>query len=365
MVVLIPAYQPNEELIKLTHLFIEKTDFSLVVVNDGSSPEKDEIFSQLPEQVTLLKHAQNCGKGRAMKTGMAYIQDHYPANEALVVVDADGQHILPDVLKVCDALADHPDSLVLGSRLFTGKVPFRSKFGNTITRYVFAAASGQMVHDTQTGLRAFPVSLIPQLLEFNGDRYEYEMNMLLGAAKQGIPMHEVYIETVYLDEENSSSHFHPLRDSMRIYGCIFKFIAPSLLKFGSSSLAAFVIDASLLLLLEWLFGMTALTASVQLLLCVVIARICSSIFNFFVNQRFVFKKQDDPWRSLLKYYALVVVILGLNYGLMYILKLLIGLHTIVAKLLVEVILFLFSYTMQQLFVFKSRKNRSKNLTTHS
>lgn len=352
MIVLIPAYQPDEELIKLTQRFVDETDFSIIVVNDGSSADKDAVFAQLPSACTLLAHEVNKGKGRAMKTGMQYIAEHFPKTEGVVVVDADGQHLLPDVLNVCAELKENPDSLVLGSRKFTGKVPFRSKFGNTITRYVFAAASGQMVHDTQTGLRAFSVSLIPQLLEFNGDRYEYEMNMLLGAAKQGIPMREVYIETVYLDEENSSSHFHPFRDSMRIYGCIFKFVVPSLLKFGTSSLAAFVIDTALLLLLEWLFGLTVLAASVQLLLCVVIARVCSSIFNFFVNQRLVFKNHNDPWRALLKYYALVVVILCLNYGLMFVLKLIVGLPTIVAKLLVEAILFLFSYSMQQLFVFK-------------
>ncbi len=355
MIVLIPAYQPDEQLVMLAERLVSNTDYHIIVVNDGSASEKDAVFAQLPSTITVLKHEKNCGKGRAMKTGMAYIQEHFPETEGVIVVDADGQHLLPDIINVCEDLKQHPDALVLGSRKFTGKVPFKSKYGNAITRYVFAAASGQMIYDTQTGLRAFTVALIPQLLAYKGDRYEYEMNMLLGAAKEGIPMREVYIETVYLDEENSSSHFHPFRDSMRIYGCIFKFVAPTLFKFGTSSLAAFVIDMSLLLILERLFSMTLLTQPIQLLLCVVIARMCSSIFNFFVNQRLVFKQQGNLWCSMLKYYGLVGVILGLKYILLYVFKLLLMLPTAIANLIAEVILFLFSYTAQQLFVFKKRK----------
>ena len=245
MIVLIPAYQPDEQLVLLAKRFSEQTDFSLVVVNDGSSPDKDAVFAALPPEVTVLRHEKNRGKGCAMKTGMAYIWEHFSHDEGVVVVDADGQHLLPDVQRVCEALHENPDALVLGARRFTGNVPLRSKLGNTVTRYVFALASGVKIYDTQTGLRAFSVSRIPAFLALKGERYEYEMHMLLGAAQQHIPMIEVFIETVYLDAENSSSHFHPLRDSFRIYA--------SILKFTCSSFAAFGIDYVMVLLLAFFY----------------------------------------------------------------------------------------------------------------
>lgn len=347
MIVLIPAYQPDEQLVQLVRQFMEKTDFSVIIVNDGSAPEKDAIFAQLPESITLLKHEVNQGKGRAMKTGMTYIQEHFPETEGVVVVDADGQHLLPDVLRVCEELKTHPDALILGSRRFTGKVPFRSIAGNTITRYVFALASGVMIHDTQTGLRAFSVKRIPQLLALKGERYEYEMNMLLGAAEQHIPMREVYIETVYLDEENSSSHFNPLRDSMRIYGCI--------LKFTGSSLAAFVIDYVLVLLLAAVFGWFDLEQKWVLLYSVVIARVFSSLCNFLINRRVVFKSDDKMLVTALKYYAVAALVLVLNYLLLQVFNIALGIPLSVAKLIVEALLFAVSLGLQRFFVFKARE----------
>jgi len=347
VVVLIPAYQPDEQLVLLVDRLLKNTDYHIVVVNDGSAPEKDAIFAQLPDTVTLLKHEKNGGKGRAMKTGMAYIHEHFSEAEGVVVVDADGQHLLPDVQRVCAELAEHPDAIILGSRQFTGKVPLRSMLGNTITRYVFALASGVMIHDTQTGLRAFSVKRIPALLALKGERYEYEMYMLLGAAEQHIPLREVYIETVYLDEENSSSHFNPLKDSLRIYA--------SIIKFTASSLVAFVVDYVLVLLLALLFGRIGLKQELVLLLSAVVARVVSSLCNFFINRRVVFKSDDGVLRTAIKYYAVAALILALNYLLLNLFNIVLSVPLAVAKLIVEALLFALSLALQRFFVFRSKK----------
>lgn len=347
MIVLIPAYQPDEQLVLLAERLKNNTDYHIIVVNDGSAPEKDAVFAALPDTVTVLTHEKNSGKGRAMKTGMAYIQEHFPETEGVVIVDADGQHLLPDIQRVCEEQATHPDAIILGSRQFTGKVPMRSLVGNTITRYVFALASGVMVHDTQTGLRAFSVKRIPQLLALKGERYEYEMYMLLGAAEQHIPMREVYIETVYLDEENSSSHFNPLKDSLRIYG--------SILKFTASSIAAFFIDYVLVLLLAWIFGCFGMEQKLLLLYSAVIARVVSSLCNFLVNRRVVFKSDDSVVSTAIKYYAVAALILALNYGLLNLFNIVLSVPLAVAKLIVEALLFAISLMLQRFFVFKSKK----------
>ena len=161
----------------------------------------------------MLTHPENRGKGAALRTGFAWIIEHAPG-EAAVCADSDGQHRIRDVVRVATAV--RPGVIVLGGRRFTGKVPLRSRFGNTVTRHVFRALSGIAVYDTQTGLRAYPHELLGWLMSVPGDRFEYEFQALLRARNAGVRIIEVEIETVYELRENSS-HFRPLRDSWRIY----------------------------------------------------------------------------------------------------------------------------------------------------
>ena len=342
MIVVIPAYQPDEKLLKTVAELRQKTAYTLIVVDDGSSPDRQPIFDKLEHDVTVLHHEVNRGKGAAMKTAFAYIQEHFSGDEGIVTVDADGQHLVPDIVRVSEDWAAHPDALVLGSRRFTGNVPFKSRAGNAITRQVFRASTGVKVFDTQTGLRAFAVSRVPMMLEMHGDRYEYEINVLLYATRHRVPIREVPIETVYL-EENASSHFHPVRDAWRIYKMI--------LMFAASSLVAAVVDYVLVLLLEPLFSyLTAVTApavSAPLLAATAVARVVSSLCNYFINGKLVFEECSK--RSILRYYLLVVAIYAVNYTLLVALDMILPLW--LAKLIVEIVLYPISFYMQRRFVF--------------
>lgn len=342
MIVVIPAYQPDEKLLKTVAELRQKTAYTLIVVDDGSSPDRQPIFDELEHDVTVLHHEVNRGKGAAMKTAFAYIQKHFPGDEGIVTVDADGQHLVPDIVRVSEDWAAHPDALVLGSRRFTGKVPFKSRAGNAITRLVFRASTGVRVFDTQTGLRAFAVSRVPMMLEMHGDRYEYEINVLLYATRNRVPIREVPIETVYI-EDNASSHFHPVRDAWRIYKMI--------LMFAASSLVAAVVDYVLVLLLKPLFSyLTAVTApavSAPLLAATAVARVVSSLCNYFINGKLVFEECSK--RSILRYYLLVVAIYAVNYTLLVALDRILPLW--LAKLIVEIVLYPASFYMQRRFVF--------------
>ncbi|WP_283243734.1 bifunctional glycosyltransferase family 2/GtrA family protein [Guopingia tenuis] len=345
MNILIPAYKPDERLLELVHRLHDETEYNLIVVNDGSGSEFDAVFTALPSYVTLLSHAVNQGKGRAMKTGFSYILENLPDSQGVIIVDADGQHLLKDINRVYQGFLEHPDSIIIGSRKFTGEVPLRSRFGNSLTRHVFALASGVKLMDTQTGLRAIPIQYLREFIDLKGERYEYEMNMLLQAAELGIPMHEVFIETVYIDD-NSSSHFHVIRDSLKIYAVIFKFIM--------SSLIGFLVDYVLFNLLYALLGGMS-NAALQMLVSTVGARAVSSFVNYMVNKKVVFKSRDGMASTLVKYYTLVVVILAANYGLMLLLCNVLGMAAPLAKILVEVVLFVVNYLVQRTFVFKNKR----------
>lgn len=235
IMVLIPAYMPGERLIKLCRQLVGM-GVRVTVVNDGSGTGYNYFFNMLPTEVVVLSHTANCGKGRALKTGLLYIQRNFPSIPGVVTADADGQHLIQDIINVSKELEHHEDSIILGSRQFEGKVPLRSKLGNLLTKWVFAAASGKVVHDTQTGLRGIPFRMIPDLLTIEGQKYEYEMNVLIWAAKRKKEIREVNIKTVYL-EGNKTTHFRAVRDSMLIYAKI--------LKFTLSSLASFALDFTL------------------------------------------------------------------------------------------------------------------------
>ena len=334
MIVVIPAYEPDEKLLRVVAELKRDTDYAIVVVNDGSSEAAEPVFAALPEGVTLLRHAQNRGKGRALKTASEYIAAHFPQSEGIVTVDADGQHLPADVVRVSEDWEAHPETLVLGSRRFTGTVPWRSRAGNAITRVVFRLSTGVSVYDTQTGLRAFAVSRIPMMLEMRGERYEYEINILLYATRQHMPIREVTIETVYI-ADNASSHFHPMRDSWRIYKMI--------LLFAASSLLAAAVDYVLVLSLSALFAKQAQ----GLLWSVVLARVISSFLNYMLNRKLVF--EDCSRRSVFRYYLVAAGIMAANYGL---LSLISGVMPLaLAKLLVELALYPLSFYLQRRFVF--------------
>lgn len=334
MVVIIPAYQPDEKLTRLVHELHEKTSYDLIIVNDGSDADTRPLFDALEPYAKIIHHSVNRGKGAALKTALSYIYDQYPADEGVVTIDADGQHLPSDIIRVSNAWEANPEKLVLGSRQFTGNVPFKSRAGNAITRAVFAISTGVKVFDTQTGLRAFGVFRIPMMLEMKGDRYEYEINVLLYATRHRIPIEEVTIETVYI-EDNKSSHFNPIRDAWRIYKMILFFVA--------SSLVAMLLDYVLLLL----FSASTKGMAQSLLISVVGARVLSSLANYSMNCKLVFENRDRA--SIFRYYILVAGILAVNYGLMVVITHLMPLP--IGKILVELILYPVSFFMQRKYVF--------------
>lgn len=215
---LVPAFDPTIRLLRLVRELCASEFRAIIVVNDGSAPACDAIFAQVAslERTTVLTHGVNRGKGAALKTGLGHIHRTFGDHLGVVTLDADGQHLVADALRVAGALRAHPESLVLGSRGFERDVPLRSRFGNDLTRLLFRLLVGPRLADTQTGLRGIPRSFIPALLRLGGDGYEFELEMLIAAVGSGRRIVEQPIATVYLDR-NSASHFAPIRDSLRIY----------------------------------------------------------------------------------------------------------------------------------------------------
>ena len=336
MVVVIPAYEPDQKLIKLIDEIREKTPYAVVVVDDGSAQKAQPVFEALDGKATVIHHEKNKGKGAAIKTALAYIRDNIPDGEGVVTADADGQHLVKDIIRVCEDWREHPEALVLGSRRFTGKVPFKSRAGNAITRFVFHVSTGVKVFDTQTGLRAFSVKRIPMMLGMRGDRYEYEINVLLYSTRHRVPIREVTIDTVYI-EDNASSHFHAVRDAWRIYKMILLFVA--------SSLASFLIDILSFKLLRLLFPAWGQLAAE------ILARIISSVCNYFINKKLVFDGKGAS--SIIRYYILAVGVLIGDYIMLAVLSKI--MPELLAKIIAGAVLYPISFYFQRRFVFPAEE----------
>ncbi len=363
MTIVIPAYKPDEKLIGLIQSLRSLTDATLVVVNDGSDVVYDEIFHRVKELgCTLLVHPENRGKGAAMKTAFRYLAENAEKDEIICTADADGQHLPKDILRCLEEAKAHPDSLVIGGRAFRGEVPFRSRFGNAVSRWTFRILMGVKVHDTQTGLRAFHASMIPNMLKVKADRYEYEMQILCNAAKNKTPLREIEIETVYLDE-NKSSHFNPLRDAMRVYGLLIRNATGRLfqvLSFLFSSLVAFGIDVvGYALLFNFVFcHMTENTETVAFA-SLLTARAASSLANYSINRKVVFRNSENPVKSLLLYTLLVVLIFFGNHEINTLFLINLGLDEVISLILAQIICFPVSFLIQKYVVFPKKKEKKK------
>ena len=363
MIILIPAYKPDQSLVRLAHaLKAQDANAEILVIDDGSGNTYAPIFAELHLDGAIVRtHPVNRGKGAALRTGIEWAQTNRPG-EILVTADADGQHLPRDIFRVGvrteTAAAAGQRSIILGVRTKPDpnageegtKVPLRSKIGNSATVGFFALATGARVADTQTGLRGFTPQILDWLLQIPGDKYEYEFSMLLRATRADVELVQVPIVKVY-EPGNPTSHFRPLQDSALIYAPLLAFLA-------SSFLTGFLVDAIALFVLV---GMGA-----PLLAAVVGARVISALTNFTVNRIIMHDGGSRPSTSssLVRYATLAVGILAANAALMEALTGL-GASLLVAKILTELILIPVSFAVQRRWVFlpTQRQENPREKTT--
>jgi glycosyltransferase involved in cell wall biosynthesis len=344
--ILIPAYEPAESLPMLVSDLTGR-GYSVVVVDDGSGPGSADIFEALTANpsVALLRHAVNLGKGAALRTGINYILTHDRDAMGLVTADADGQHLAPDIDRVAEELSRAPDHLVLGVRTFHRDVPLRSRLGNLLTRNLVRTVIGRRMTDTQTGLRGIPRALARDLLRLPAAGYEFELDMLVLGKHLSIPVKEVPIATVYLNG-NDSSHFNPVRDSMKIYFVLFRF--------ALLSLATALVDNVVFIVAFAMAGKIGLAQ--------IVGRLVAMLFNYGMARRAVFLSRA-PHHQTLPRYALLVLVNGfVSYALLTFLHTRFGMDVITSKISAELLLFCANFALQRDFVFTRKREPEAQAT---
>ncbi len=356
-VIVIPSLNPNEALPSYIKDLRTHTDLPILLIDDGSKENCKKIFTECKTAntgVTVKTHIKNRGKGRALKTAFSYLLKEYPNLTGCITADSDGQHLVKDVLAAVTALKENPEALVLGCRQFgLENVPWRSRFGNESMRKLFKLVTKREFLDTQTGLRAIPASFMHELLKCPGERFEFETHMLLRLKDRMLV--QVPIDTVYLNN-NSESHFSPLKDSVKIITIllgsgIFRFIS-----FLIVSLMSFFVEMAVFVpSYEFLFKDQVVTSNF-------FARIVSLIFSYLCNRFYVFKNRKKQMEngSLLKFLALAGVLFAASTALI---KFAVEFipdaeeHIALTKTIAEGSLFFISYLAQKYIVFREKKSK--------
>lgn len=341
--IIVPAYKPSDTLFDFCRE-LSKHFRQIIVVDDGSGSEYKPVFDKLEQIVccTLLRHYTNMGKGRALKTAFNYcLSLGSEAASGVITVDADGQHCIEDILNVGKSM-DETNKLVLGCRSFDDKnIPFRSKLGNKLSCRIYGWLCGISVSDTQTGLRGLPFNFLEKACCTEGERYEYETNMLLDAKEYGLDFVEVPVKTIY-EKGNPTSHFNPLTDSLKIYTV--------LLKYSFSSLITVLIDYTV-------YFMLTQSGQAGILQATYIARGCSSVINFIINRKRVFQSTDYILGQLIRYFMLVVFSGTISGILVLSISSTIKISSIYVKIFVETILFFWNYYVQRNYIFAQKRDK--------
>lgn len=343
IVFLIPSYQPTEIFCSLLQEIRLRDSSPIVVVDDGSGADYEAIFLRVKELpgTTVLTNAVNLGKGAALKHGMNHILVNHPACIGVVTADADGQHSTADILRIAAGFRERPDDVILGARQFGRNVPFRSKLGNLVSRHVYRFFIGLNLSDTQTGLRGIPRSLMASCLSVRANRYEFETEQLVVVKSTGIPVREIPIETIYIDD-NRASHFRPVLDSAQIYFVLLRYMA--------SSLITAAIDI--------LVFATIIAWSGDLLLSNTVGRMVAIWAQFSLLQRFVFRLRGNA-KMFAAYLGLVVVSGVVSTALQIQIANVVP-FPVAAKIIAEVSVFLFNFLFLRDLVFGASVNATRD-----
>jgi len=198
---LIPGYQEGPRIA----IVVEgaRVHLPVVVVDDGSS---DDTAAQAGVAgATVLVQRPNAGKGAALRAGFRYALEH--GAEAVVTLDADGQHDPAEIPTFLAAFEAGRPELVVGRRNF-GSMPLVRRLSNTVGGWVFSAAVGRRVADNQSGYRLVGRQLMIALLDSDESGFEFEVEMIARCIALGLPMTDVPIRTIYAGQP---SHIQPWR----------------------------------------------------------------------------------------------------------------------------------------------------------
>jgi len=347
--VVIPALNPIPGVVDMIRSLLQCGIPRIIVVNDGSDASFQDTFERIAqlERCVVLTHDVNQGKGRALKTAFRYFMDHCPDLDGVVTADADGQHSVEDICTIGRRLSSAKGSILLGVRNFRNEnVPLRSHLGNSVTGWLFRLLYGSRIHDTQTGLRGIPAKELAWMADLKGERFEYELNMLIQARRCQLDFTLIPIKTMYFDH-NAGSHYSTVKDSTRIL----RILLAGFVHFPASAVGLLIMDWFCFFLLNR-FAFAGFAPAGRIFASTAVARGISFLFNFAVNKKRIFSPRGNRTDEAARYYIVCFFQMMASAGLVYTVSLFWQVDASVIKIIVDFILYVISYQVQLRWVFR-------------
>jgi len=217
-IVLVPAYNEAETIGQVI-AEIKKYSDKIIVVNDGSLDNTGEEAEKAG--AIVLKHNKNFGKGAALKTGFEYILKNFPEAQAVITLDADGQHNPNEIPKFIEIFTKTNADLVLGERLINRtEMPFLRRTGNIFFSWLISKKIGQKILDSQTGFRLFSKRFLEKS-DFKSNSYGIETEILLSAPQDGFQIKTIPISTIYPKDKKWFNFLKDFKITVSILGEIF------------------------------------------------------------------------------------------------------------------------------------------------
>jgi glycosyltransferase involved in cell wall biosynthesis len=210
--IVVPTYNNAKTLAPLLEN-LQKLNTYVIVVNDGSTDETQNIIDQF-KGIHSISYSRNEGKGIALRRGFrAAVSQGY---QYAISIDSDGQHFARDIPAFLDSLEKNPGALIIGARnMDQSSVPGKSSFGHRFSNFWFKVETGIKLPDTQSGFRLYPVQRL-QSMTFITRRFEFEIEVIVRSAWNGIPVTSVPVSVYYAPPGERVSHFRPFADFTRI-----------------------------------------------------------------------------------------------------------------------------------------------------
>ena len=342
--VVMPAYNPGDVIIGVIARARVHAD-TIVIVDDGCDATNRAFLERCAcfGGISLLTHATNRGKGFALMTGVGHCLDRMRAGDYILTMDSDGQHDPEDIARFRALLTERPDvHFALGERLDTGAMPVKSRIGNGVATVLFRLQMGTAIQDTQTGMRLLSEPFARRVYdEVRPGRYETEMEMLILAAQSLARIDSVKIRTIYLDN-NSATKFRAVADSWRVLA--------RLVRYALVSIGSFLVDYLLFVVLSYVAGVPYLAANVA-------ARVVSAIANFAGHKVFSFRSAGRTLPKATRYVLAVAFALSVASFLLYVAVEHLAIGSLIAKPLVDALVFLMNFAVLSRFVFTRRRAR--------
>ncbi len=211
IITIIPTYN-NPLTIKNVAFDVIKNDYKLIIIDDGSSIIVESLFTEEEkENIIFLRHEENQGKGRAIVTGVTKAKELGYTH--VVSLDGDGQHLASQSKFLIEACSG--DEIIIGARNFEiANIPNGSKFGRWFSNFWATWDTGQVITDSLSGFRVYPVSILSLPIKTN--RFDWEMEVIVRHADANKNIKEVVTECYYPTAEERVSHFRKFSDTMAI-----------------------------------------------------------------------------------------------------------------------------------------------------